>query len=106
LTDYAWYDENAWNIGEEYAHAVGLKKSNPWGLFDLYGNVSEWCQDWYGDFTQEAQIDPSGPATGTGRVGRGGYFGSIALGTRSASRFDFGPDYHYGMIGARLVRIK
>jgi formylglycine-generating enzyme required for sulfatase activity len=47
LGDYAWYDKNAWDIDEKYAHQVGLKKSNAFGLYDMHGNVFEWCHDYY-----------------------------------------------------------
>ena len=49
LGDYAWYNKNAWDIGEKYAHQVGLKNPNAFGLYDMHGNVYEWCHDYYGD---------------------------------------------------------
>jgi len=47
LGQYAWYDKNAWDAGEKYAHRVGQKLPNPWALYDMHGNASEWCQDCY-----------------------------------------------------------
>ena len=86
LMNYAWYRANAWDVGEQYAHAVGTKLPNPWGLYDMHGNVKEWCQDWYGNYSSGAQTDPIGPATGVLRIERGGNFNYVAQSLRSASR--------------------
>ncbi len=70
LGEYAWFDGNALNAGEEYAHKVGLKKSNPWGLHDMYGKLREWCSDRYGD-QLAGGVDPNGPSGGSLCVVRG-----------------------------------
>lgn len=106
LGEYGWYDANALNVGEQYAHPVGTKLPNPWGLYDLHGNVYEWCQDWYGGYSRNAQIDPTGPATGSGRVMRGGAFAHNAPNTRSAIRPAVAPDDLGRALGVRLVRIR
>ena len=74
LGDYAWYEENADDIGEEYAHQVGLKKPNAFGLYDTHGNVFEWCHDYYEEdyYQQSPTNDPQGPESGSFRVLRGG----------------------------------
>jgi len=90
LGDYAWSLNNAANIGEEYAHPVRQKKPNAWGLYDMHGNVSEWCGDWYDKAYYAAggnTVDPTGPASGTFRVLRGGSFISNVWNCRSASRY-------------------
>jgi sulfatase modifying factor 1 len=85
LGDYAWFKQNAWDAGEKYAHRVAQKKANPWGLFDMHGNVSEWCRDWYAK-ELSGGTDPQGPSTGSLRVSRGAYVGSTAWECRSAHR--------------------
>jgi formylglycine-generating enzyme required for sulfatase activity len=108
LGDYAWYYDNAWNAGLQYAQPVGTKLPNPWGLYDMHGNVWEWCQDWWGEkyYRSSPSIDPLGPATGSLRVLRGGHFGRDAQVVRSADRRRFSPDRRLNSLGARLLRTR
>ncbi|MFC1736621.1 formylglycine-generating enzyme family protein [Candidatus Hydrogenedentota bacterium] len=109
LGSYAWYKDNAWDVGEKYAHRVGQKKPNPWGLYDMYGNAKEWCQDWWewGGYSPDPQVDPTGPSSGLSRVLRGGSFSYGDGALRSANRDTEGlPDYSGGYFGFRVVRIE
>ena len=88
-------------------HPVAQKIPNAWGLFDMHGNVLEWCSDWYEEtysYTTRPVIDPQGPDNGTERVCRGGRWNNYPHYNRSASRISWtNPDNHYASIGFRLV---
>ncbi len=107
LGEYAWYGPNAFNVGLTYAQPVGTKLPNPWGLYDMHGNLFEWVQDWFGanHYRQSLRVDPRGPATGFVCVVRGGCFSADGENLRSARRESFHPgDRSYG-IGARILRV-
>ena len=100
--DYAWYTKNS----DEKTHPVGQKKPNTWGLYDMHGNVWEWCRDWYDKDYYSATgnvLDPQGPEDGAFRVLRGGCWGQVPLRCRSASRmWDF-PAGRGGSMGFRVI---
>jgi formylglycine-generating enzyme required for sulfatase activity/tRNA A-37 threonylcarbamoyl transferase component Bud32 len=88
LGNYAWYTKNAWDIGKQYPHAVGRKKPNAWGLYDMHGNVLEWCSHFYdaNSYSKAKNVDPENTTKGWRRVQRGGSF-LLGLGAcRSADR--------------------
>jgi formylglycine-generating enzyme required for sulfatase activity len=105
LGDYAWYEGNALDIDEKYAHQVGLKKPNAFGLYDMHGNVYEWCHDFYGEdyYQQSPTQDPQGPVSGSSRVLRGGSWYNNSHNTRSVHR-GRSVAYRYDGNGFRLVR--
>jgi len=102
LDGYAWF--GTLNSTEP----VGKKLPNPWGLYDVHGNVWEWVQDWYDPdyYATSPSADPSGPQTGTARVLRGGAFNREARFLRSADRLWFDPSVRSPDIGFRIVRIR
>jgi len=97
--DYGWYGANSGNT----THPVGQKKPNAWGLYDMHGNVWEWCSDWYGEYAAGQAADPTGPAKGEDRVLRGGCWGDGPQACRLARRNWSGPDGRYGNFGLRVV---
>ena len=102
---YCWYAGNAWNKDEQYAHQVGQKQANAFGLYDMSGNVWEWCQDWYDDsyYSKGENDNPRGPSTGSSRVLRGGSFVSVAGYCRSADRNCYGPGRRVYRNGVRFA---
>ncbi|HUU91000.1 MAG TPA: SUMF1/EgtB/PvdO family nonheme iron enzyme, partial [Phycisphaerae bacterium] len=101
--DFAWYDANTKDVGEEYAHAVGRKRPNAWGLYDMHGNVWEWCQDRYGAYPNGSVRDPRELLEGEYMVHRGGCFFGPASGCRSALRPHSAVDSRGPFFGFRVV---
>ena len=99
LGDVAWYDGNS---GSK-THAVGTKQPNELGIYDMTGNVWEWCQDRYGSYSSSPQANPTGAASGSYRVYRGGGWRNSVGFCRSSYRYCFAPVNRYSLLGLRLV---
>ncbi|MBR5691219.1 MAG: formylglycine-generating enzyme family protein, partial [Verrucomicrobia bacterium] len=99
MDEVGWYWYNSGNK----THSVGQKQPNAWGLYDMHGNVFEWCLDWWGDYPTSSVTDPKGASTGSYRVMRGGCLNRDADRCRSASRLDDSPDDYFIDRGFRVA---
>ena len=102
IDDVAWYIDNS----NKRPHPVGTKQANELGLYDMSGNVGEWCSDWDGSYSSYSQTNPTGPNSGSFRVHRGGFWRYNARYCRTPERSSKTPDYCVNYIGLRLVLSK
>jgi len=114
LDEYCWFKDNSEDkpgagrkgFAAKMMHPVGAKKPNPWGLYDMHGNVCQWCQDCFEKYTEQAVVDPPGPAQGDRHILRGGSCNLAAADCRSAFRIAYPTarvSGHVGGFGFRVV---
>jgi formylglycine-generating enzyme required for sulfatase activity len=101
---YFLYSNNAMGTYREKTTAVGIFGANRWGLYDMHGNVWEWCWDWSGDYSSGAQSNPVGVVSGASRVKRGGSWSNSGQFLRSAMHYEDYPFHRSNNLGFRLVR--
>lgn len=101
LVDYAWYKGKS----SARTHPVGQKRPNPWGLYDMHGNVFEWCGDWYAKYPGGSVTDPKGPSSGSDRIARGGCYCYGGVYCRSASRQACAPTLDTSSVGFRVALV-
>ncbi len=99
IDEVAWYDDNS----EDETHSVGKKSPNELGIYDMSGNVWEWCSDWFDDYSSDAQADPTGSSTGSYRMYRNGCWYYFAGECRVANRSGSIPGDRYDFLGFRVV---